>query len=304
MAVKIVHIVFFFLFLSCFTNAFADYPEIKSLANDDFLYKQLENSIDDFYQKSKKNPFYAPELSIYVYKPKSGIDLYSLAARINLPYETLATANRVSSAPQFGLLSKILIPSIPGIFIPTTLISDLDQIMFTGRSSSKNKAIDLVLTVSDSPEKFLFFSGERFTPIERAFFLEIAFRFPLARGSITSGFGTRSSPFSGHPEIHTGIDIGANRGTEVFAVREGVIITTGFDSTYGNFILIEHQNGYQSFYGHLESILVEKNQKVSSGTIIGKVGTTGKSTGPHLHFELRKKGIPVNPEKIIRNAIK
>ncbi len=114
-------------------------------------------------------------------------------------------------------------------------------------------------------------------------------------GVITSPFGWRRSPFGSTPEFHQGLDIGANMGTPVKAAASGTIISAGWYGGYGNYILIDHGGGMSTGYGHLSRIDVSNGQQVQRGQLIGAVGSTGMSTGPHLHFEVRISGKPVDP---------
>ena len=114
-------------------------------------------------------------------------------------------------------------------------------------------------------------------------------------GVITSPFGWRRSPFGGGAEFHQGLDIGANMGTTVTAAASGTIISAGWYGGYGNYILIDHGGGMSTGYGHLSRIFVSNGQQVQRGQAIGAVGSTGASTGPHLHFEVRISGKPVDP---------
>ncbi len=114
-------------------------------------------------------------------------------------------------------------------------------------------------------------------------------------GVITSPFGWRRSPFGGGAEFHQGLDIGANMGTTVTAAASGTIISAGWYGGYGNYILIDHGGGMSTGYGHLSRIFVSNGQQVVRGQAIGAVGSTGASTGPHLHFEVRISGKPVDP---------
>jgi murein DD-endopeptidase MepM/ murein hydrolase activator NlpD len=100
--------------------------------------------------------------------------------------------------------------------------------------------------------------------------------------------------------MHQGIDLAAPEGTEVFAVADGVVTAVGFDPVYGNYVIISHSNNYSSLYGHLQRIETVLRAEVKSGTLIGRVGTTGQSTGPHLHFELRQGGRAFDPEGRLR----
>ncbi|WP_192401661.1 peptidoglycan DD-metalloendopeptidase family protein [Thermoanaerobacterium thermosaccharolyticum] len=112
---------------------------------------------------------------------------------------------------------------------------------------------------------------------------------------ITSPFGGRTDPVKGTNEYHTGVDFGVPLGTEIKAAADGVVVQAGTNGGYGNSVSIEHGGGMETLYGHLSKVLVSVGQKVKQGDIIGLSGSTGKSTGPHLHFEVRKNGQPVNP---------
>ncbi|MBM3708020.1 MAG: hypothetical protein FJW69_06745 [Actinobacteria bacterium] len=116
-----------------------------------------------------------------------------------------------------------------------------------------------------------------------------------ARGVLTSGFGNRISPFTGIVRFHGGIDIGANPGAPVIAAAGGEVIQAEYMGGYGYTILIYHGGGFTTVYGHLSGFAVSKGQKVKQGQVIGYVGSTGFTTGPHLHFEVRINGIQKNP---------
>jgi murein DD-endopeptidase MepM/ murein hydrolase activator NlpD len=118
-----------------------------------------------------------------------------------------------------------------------------------------------------------------------------------ARGILTSGFGMRVSPITGVNMMHSGIDIGASSGSNVIAAASGEILQASYMGGYGNAVLIYHGGGLATLYAHLSGFAVETGQKVKQGQIIGYVGSTGFTTGPHLHFEVRVNGVPVNPYK-------
>lgn len=120
---------------------------------------------------------------------------------------------------------------------------------------------------------------------------------PLEGGWISSTFGFRDSPFSDEHEFHAGVDIAAHKGTPVLATANGSVKFAGYKGSYGKLISINHGFGIVTRYGHLSSLHVKKGQKVLRGDVIGEVGSTGRSTGPHLHYEVRLNDIPVNAEK-------
>ena len=118
---------------------------------------------------------------------------------------------------------------------------------------------------------------------------------PIDGGRAGSGFGPRVHPISGGSRMHTGVDIGAASGTPIRASDDGVVVMAGWNGGYGNWTLIDHGGGLATGYGHQSSIGVSRGQRVSRGQVIGRVGSTGASTGPHLHWEVRVNGNPVNP---------
>ncbi|AMR31566.1 hypothetical protein A0256_09075 [Mucilaginibacter sp. PAMC 26640] len=118
--------------------------------------------------------------------------------------------------------------------------------------------------------------------------------------SFTSFFGYRSNPFDfGNGEFHPGIDFKGNKGDAVKCTASGNVIYAARAGGYGNCIRIKHPNGLETWYGHLSKINVHEGQRVTVGDVIGKVGSTGRSTGPHLHYEIRKNGHPVNPKQYL-----
>jgi murein DD-endopeptidase MepM/ murein hydrolase activator NlpD len=119
---------------------------------------------------------------------------------------------------------------------------------------------------------------------------------PIDGARMTSPFGMRRDPFLGTPECHCGVDFGAPRGTPIFAAGDGTVIMAGWHGGYGNYVRIRHNKDYQTGYGHMSKILVRIGQRVKQGQVIGRVGTTGRSTGPHLHFEVLRDGHYINPE--------
>jgi murein DD-endopeptidase MepM/ murein hydrolase activator NlpD len=118
-------------------------------------------------------------------------------------------------------------------------------------------------------------------------------------GPITSPFGERENPIFHRMEMHTGIDIGAAEGTPIYAADSGTVVFAGWKGGYGKATIIGHGNGLATLYGHQSKLLVSEGQTVNKGQLIGRVGSTGWATGPHLHFEVRLNGTPVNPMKYL-----
>ncbi|HTH82637.1 MAG TPA: M23 family metallopeptidase [Mucilaginibacter sp.] len=118
--------------------------------------------------------------------------------------------------------------------------------------------------------------------------------------SMTSSFGFRNDPFdSGHAEFHPGIDFKGNKGDVAKCTANGRVVAAGWNGGYGNCVRVAHANGFETLYGHLSRITVKVGQQLAVGDKVGEVGSTGHSTGTHLHYEVRKNGKPVNPVKFL-----
>jgi murein DD-endopeptidase MepM/ murein hydrolase activator NlpD len=120
-----------------------------------------------------------------------------------------------------------------------------------------------------------------------------------ARGWVTSDFGQRLDPYTAERVTHGGMDIAAPHGKEVYAPSDGTVVFSGLEGGYGNVIVIDHGYGIKTRYGHLAKMLVKAGDRVKRGAHIAAVGNTGRSTGPHLHYEVRVNGLPQNPRKFI-----
>ena len=116
----------------------------------------------------------------------------------------------------------------------------------------------------------------------------------------SSGFGVRADPFTGSPAMHTGLDMLADPGDPVRATADGTVKAAGWSGGYGRVVDVDHGNGLSTRYAHLSSVDVRVGQAVRIGQIVGKVGSSGRSTGPHLHYETRVRGEPVDPQKFLR----
>ncbi len=121
-------------------------------------------------------------------------------------------------------------------------------------------------------------------------------------GTVTSSFGEREDPFNGEGAFHAGLDISAPSGTPVRATADGLVDSAAMGNGYGREVVLDHGHGVRTVYGHLRSMIVLAGQHVTCGQIIGYVGQTGRSTGPHLHYEVRINNVPVNPHKYLRTT--
>lgn len=127
---------------------------------------------------------------------------------------------------------------------------------------------------------------------------------PVDSREITSPFGYRTDPITFQPTFHSGIDIRASIGDPVYVTADGVVVSTGYDSSHGNNIVVNHSNGIRTWYMHLNKILVSPDDQVTKGQKIGLAGTTGRSTGPHLHYEVKRNGVSIDPKPYLKASRK
>jgi murein DD-endopeptidase MepM/ murein hydrolase activator NlpD len=254
-------------------------------------------------RERRNSPGYTPEriaesLTVYCYVPGEDENLFTLAARCNVPYGTIVSINRFAHPEELRAGRVLLLPSIPGIFIPEEPETDLERLIVSSRNSDEGVFINLG-EVPDR-ERFLFIPGADLSPTERVFFLNQGFRFPLRHFRLTSPYGPRINPVTGRYGVHRGVDLAAPEGSPVYAAGEGTVQDLGEDPVYGKYIIIGHRDDWVSLYGHLSKIETALRGKVQSGTLIGRVGSSGQSTGPHLHFELRQNGRTRDPGRLLR----
>jgi len=156
-------------------------------------------------------------------------------------------------------------------------------------------------TSFDPKFKALFLSWKRLDPVNGAA-IAIPSAKPVGNASFTSAFGVRSDPFRATKAMHAGIDLAGPTGTSIYATADAYVGRVGRVGGYGNLIELEHGKSIQTRYGHLSSILVRPGQHVKRGDLIGRMGSTGRSTGSHLHYEVRVDGRAVNPIPFMQSA--
>jgi murein DD-endopeptidase MepM/ murein hydrolase activator NlpD len=275
----------------------AQYPEIKSLDNSDPLFRQLTGGVKTFYRAVATSSD-IPHPVFYRYSLKGDEDIYFVAARTNIGIPAIASINGLAHPEELHNKKEIILPSFPGIYVAKASTNDLQRMMQAIRSEYLTEDNKIEVHIN-AWKTYFFFPDDKFTSLELAFFLNILFRFPLVEGYLSSKYGARVHPISGQEDFHSGIDIAAPKGTGVLAARSGLVVSTGIDPDLGNYIVLEHGGGYSTIYGHLDTIYVNLKQEVNSGSLIGGVGSTGISTGPHLHFEVRQSGNLRDPELLL-----
>ncbi len=239
-----------------------------------------------------------PEIMFFTYKNTERFTFQGIAARTCINQETLATLNQIENAQDEVKGRTFIIPVVNGLFIPIEKgINSLEVLLQENYSTQTLTKNSIYYNING--RDYLFLLSKRFTPTERAYFLDSALRLPLDSSSfwVSSEFGKRKNPFSGQMKDHNGIDLAAPEGTPVYAIKDGAVYTCiENDAQFGNYIILTHDLGKMtSVYAHLSKITVERYQNVKKGDVIGYVGQTGMATGPHLHFEIRQGGKAEDP---------
>jgi len=231
------------------------------------------------------------------YVVKSGDTLAAVADRYGIPLSYLVASNELSD-PSVLYPGQVLILPQGGVVHtvrPGQTLADLAATY--GVSEEEIRRANRLSGEPASGTRVLVPEPRR---VPQAAALELGrgqksrFIWPL-KGRLTSPFGPRVHPVYGGPDFHTGIDLAVPEGSEVHAAAPGTVTWAGSRGGYGLLVVIDHGDGYSTYYGHLSRILVHVGQFVEVGQMIALSGNTGLSTGPHLHFEVRKFGEPINP---------
>ena len=267
---------------------------IPSRAN--VIQKQYDKIIES--NKKAVSAGREPEIMFFQYKNSELFTFQGLAGRTTINQETLATLNQIENAQDDVKGKTFILPVVDGLFIPVDRgINSIEVLLQENYSTQTLTKSNLYYNIDG--RDYVFLQGKRFTPTERAYFLDSALRLPLDNDSywVSSEFGKRKNPFSGEMKNHNGIDLAASEGTPVYAIKDGAVYTViENDVEFGNYIILSHDQGKMtSVYAHLSKVFVDRYQYVKKGDVIGLVGQTGKATGPHLHFEIRKGGKAEDP---------
>ncbi|MCL2599747.1 MAG: M23 family metallopeptidase [Treponema sp.] len=271
-----------------------------SLENADFEV-QLASLFAEMNEAEPEVPQRPRLLLFETHSIQSGDLIGNLAINFGLNEDTILSVNNIRNSRLLQIGQVLRIPNQDGIM---SSVQDGDTLeVIAERYSSDAEAIRIanqLFSYTAVPGSMLFIPGGRLSWEQRLEINGDLFVWPVA-GRITSNFGWRSDPFgSGRREFHNGIDIAARMGTPIRASMAGRVSAVGFDNVLGNFIIITHPRGYRTLYAHLSRVRVRQGAYVGSGQHIGDVGSTGRSTGPHLHFTVFRHGTIINPRTVLR----
>ena len=242
-------------------------------------------------------------VSFQTYKVRSGDTISGIAKKFGLTnISTLISVNDIGNVRQLAAGQKLKIPSIDGIVYTVKKGDSLNSIT-TKYKISLEQLLDVNELTSETltAGQQLFLPGAAMDASALRNAMGELFRMPIsAQFRWSSPYGYRIDPIANVKSFHTGTDMAFPTGTPILAAMSGKVTTTGINRVYGNYVIIDHGNGYQTLYAHMSKIVASKGQWVSQGTRIGLVGSTGYSTGPHLHFTVYKNGKLIDPMTVLK----
>jgi hypothetical protein len=273
---------FALLCLLSFSVFAQDIPEIKKLEYSDEVLnfrKEMKANL----VKVKNNE--EIKLTWIRYRLKEGENFFIVMKYLSTDHDTLISVNRLITVWDYSEGDEWLIPSIRGV-------AEKEKPEVLARRF--NVPVETLIPVPGRKGMY-FVPDVKIPKAERDFMTLRAFIRPVD-APMSSPFGVRIDPFTDKRRMHKGIDLAAPIGTKVKASAKGTVSFTGIKGGYGKVVILNHGNGYQTIYGHLNSFLVKKGDKVRQGDFIARSGNTGRSTGPHLHFEVIRDGSPQKPD--------
>lgn len=242
-------------------------------------------------------------VSYQTYKVRSGDTISGIAKKFGLRnISTLISVNDIGNVRQLGAGQRLKIPSIDGVIYTVKAGDSINSI-----ANKNNVNVTQLLDVNEITSETLTTGQLLFLPgvgldastLKKA--MGDLFTMPItAKFRWSSKYGYRIDPIAGVKSFHTGTDLACPTGTPILASMSGKITAVGINRVYGNYIIIDHGNGYQTLYAHMSKTIATKGQWVSQGSRIGLVGSTGYSTGPHLHFTVYKNGKIIDPMTVLK----
>jgi len=291
------------IILTFFTLSFTPSPAIENMDisfENDYFQAFLREELFEYNEEHNNTSSQAFGIKSNKYKVKKGDTLGVIARKYGINIDTIISFNNIENARNIKVGTVLEIPDSAGL---KYMVRRGDSLSIIAKrfKISVNSLLDwnnLDSTVIKVGQ-IIFIPGAKLSENERNKVLGKLFVKPTT-GDLTSVFGMRNDPIAGVRCFHYGIDIANNPGTPILASMAGKVGRAGYEYRYGNFIILIHHDGFQTLYGHLNSILVSEGQYVAQGQKIGTMGNTGYSTGCHLHFGVFKNGDAVDPAKYVK----
>jgi len=247
-------------------------------------------------------PFYKPRMLLYdTHLVQRGENISTLAIIFGLNQDTIISINKVTNTRLLQMGKVLKIPNQDGILHTVSRGDTLASVAEKYKADAQTiQIVNELFSDSIKVGTDLFIPGAKLDWVSLQEINGDLFIWPVS-GIITSPYGYRRDPFNGsRRQFHSGIDIRGGMGTPIRAAMSGRVSQVGYDAVLGNFVRINHHSGYSTLYGHMSVIRVRTGAYVGTGERIGDVGSTGLSTGPHLHFVVYKNGVTVNPRTLMK----
>lgn len=279
--------------------------ELKNLDHGADTVKSLRNDIRKsiYVIKSRRPERELPELKFYTYSVKKNDTFWTILARSSQDLDTLLSVNGFSTPKDITPGKKIYIPNMRGVIARGDDVKEIAKML--RENQIRPEYVYRANRCRDYNKKYIFIPCGKISNLEKSLFLGTGFMYPLPskqKPRLTSRFGKRRNPFNNRDiEFHSGVDVSCPRGSEIMAARDGKVIFSGFEGGYGKLVILQHEHGYRSYYGHLSRPLVKPGDMVKRGSVIALSGNTGRTTGPHLHFEVRRGDAAVNPGILLKD---
>ena len=276
-------------------NAAGDVASDSEMAAEDLL---AQEGLAD-------NSFNSDSIITYqTYRVKAGDMIGFIADAFDVTQDTIISVNNIRQSRLIQPGQYLKIPSMPGIIYTVKKNGETPQTIADKYKVNAEKCANANYVSLDTELKAgtsLFVPDAELDWATRQEINGDLFKKPLhARYWLSSNYGWRASPFNaGKRTFHGGVDMAVSSGTPIYAALDGTVSAVGYNATYGNYVIITHHSGYKTLYGHMKSTACRKGNFVYTNTIIGYVGSTGMSTGPHLHFTVYKNGKTINPLTVL-----
>ena len=265
-----------------------------------------ENPLNNLFQDDdsiSQNEEPSP-LTYQTYRVKSGDMIGFIADEFNVTQDTIISVNNIKQSRLIQPGQYLKIPSMPGIIYTVKKNGETAESIAKKYDINAEKCAfvnNLNISSELNAGSVVFVPDAELDWATRQEINGDLFKKPLhSRYWLSSPYGWRDSPFStGKRTFHGGLDMATSQGTPVYPALDGKVTAVGFNSTYGNYVIISHHSGYKTLYAHMSTVNCKKGNFVYTNTMIGRVGSTGMSTGPHLHFTVYKNGKTVNPNLLL-----
>ncbi len=260
----------------------------------------------DYIEFIKNYPF-NPGVELTIYKVSQGETLWSLRKKFNITIDTLISANPHLKGLDLSENKTIVIPSKNGslfTFDDYRDVGKMHSLMWGENKILGDYKPKIFRIISPDDMRLVFFENEKplvvNNDIQKIYAYKMTFADPLDAGFYSSMYGDRVNPIYGeNVEFHNGVDIATRTGTPIKSVRSGIVFFAGWREGFGYTVIIQHEDGYGTFYAHCSKLFAKQGQWVNQGENIAAVGSTGRSTGSHLHYTVMRHGKLLNPLKFL-----